>query len=119
MTRAEDRAQLRERLVAERDERRRLAELIHDGPVQLVAAIAQMLDAARLALEAGDTDAAAGIVSRTLEVAREAAHDLRDVVSDLEPETLHEAGFATAVRELAERVAGRAVDRGLAGRGCR
>ena len=39
-------AQLRERLVAERDERRRLAELIHDGPVQHVAAIAQMLDAA-------------------------------------------------------------------------
>ncbi len=102
-----DRAQLRERLVAERDERRRLAELIHDGPVQHVAAIAQMLDAARLALEAGDVDAARGIVARALEVAHDTSVDLRDVVSGLEPETLHEAGFAAAVRELAGRVAGR------------
>jgi len=102
-----DRAQLRERLVAERDERRRLAELIHDGPVQHVAALAQMLDAARLALAAGDAGAASGIVARALEVARETSHDLRDVVAGLEPEHLHEAGFAVAVRELAERVAGR------------
>lgn len=102
-----DRAQLRERLAAERDERRRLAELIHDGPLQHVAALAQMLDAARLALEAGDPDAARSIVARTLEVAREAAHDLRDVVADLEPETLHRQGFGAAVRELAERIAGR------------
>jgi len=107
LSRAEDRAQLRERLVAERDERRRLAELIHDGPLQLVAAIAQMLDAARMALNAGDTTAARDIVARTLEVAREAAHDLRDVVADLEPEALHETGFGAAVRELADRVAGR------------
>jgi two-component system NarL family sensor kinase len=100
-------AQLRERLVAERDERRRLAELIHDGPVQHVAALAQMLDAARLSLDAGDVDAASGIVARALEVARETSVDLRDVAAGLEPEALHEAGFEVAVRELAERVAGR------------
>jgi signal transduction histidine kinase len=107
LSRAEDRAQLRERLVAERDERRRLAELIHDGPVQLVAAIAQMLDAARLALEADDVRGARAILGRALEVAREAAHDLRDVAADLEPETLHVSGFAAAVQELVDRVAGR------------
>ena len=50
---------LAERLRAERDERRRLAELIHDGPVQLVAAIAQMLDAAGHALAAGDVSSGA------------------------------------------------------------
>jgi len=102
-----ERAQLRERLAAERDERRRLAELIHDGPVQHVAALAQMLDAARLSLDAGDVEAARGIVARALEVARETSVDLRDVAAGLEPEALHEAGFEAAVRELAERVAGR------------
>ena len=57
---------LAERLRAERDERRRLAELIHDGPVQLVAAIAQMLDAAGHALAAGDVSSGAPIVERAL-----------------------------------------------------
>jgi signal transduction histidine kinase len=102
-----DGAQLRERLIAERDERRRLAELIHDGPVQHVAAIAQMLDAARHALEAGQAVAGREIVERALEIARETSVDLRDVVSGLEPEALHEAGFAAAVQELVQRLAGR------------
>jgi signal transduction histidine kinase len=113
-----ERLQLRERLTAERDERRRLAELIHDGPLQHLAALAQMLDAARQALEAGDAAAARGVVTRALEVAREASVDLRDVVAGLEPPALHEEGFASAVRELTERVAGRrgaAVELDLAG----
>ena len=36
---------LGERLHAERAERRRIAERLHDGPVQHVAALSQMLDA--------------------------------------------------------------------------
>ena len=62
MTDSADGRALAERLRAERDERRRLAELIHDGPVQLVAAITQMLDAAHHAL--ADGDVASGAADR-------------------------------------------------------
>jgi signal transduction histidine kinase len=94
---------LTERLRAERDERRRLAELIHDGPVQLVAAIAQMLDAATHALAAGDVESGAPIVGRALAVAREVSVDLREIVSGIEPDALRKLGLAAAIDELAER----------------
>jgi two-component system, NarL family, sensor kinase len=96
---------LAERLRAERDERRRLAELIHDGPVQLVAAIAQMLDAAHGALAAGDVASGTRIVERALAVSREASVDLREIVSGIEPNALRELGLAAAIAELAERLA--------------
>ena len=99
---AEGRA-LVERLRAERDERRRLAELIHDGPVQLVAAIAQMLDAAHHAISAGDVRSGAPIVERALAVAREASADLREIVSGIEPDALRKLGLAAALGELTER----------------
>lgn len=94
-----------ERLRAERDERRRLAELVHDGPVQHLAALGQMLDAAALALAQGDTAGTTALVARAREVTREASADLRDLIAGFEPPTLHEDGFAAAVRELADRVA--------------
>jgi two-component system NarL family sensor kinase len=96
-----------ERLRAERDERRRLAELIHDGPVQHVAAIAQMLDTAVHALDEDEAEQGRTIISRALEVAREASADLREIVSGIEPAALREQGFATAVRELTQRLAAR------------
>jgi signal transduction histidine kinase len=98
---------LAERLAAERDERRRLAELIHDGPVQSLAAIAQMLEAATQATVAGDAEAAATILARATEVARDANADLRELVDGIEPAALHDRGFAAAVHELADRVGAR------------
>ena len=107
MTNGSDGRALAERLRAERDERRRLAELIHDGPVQLVAAISQMLDAAHHALAAGDVASGAPIVERALAVAREASVDLREIVSGIEPDALRELGLAAAIGELAERLSAR------------
>ena len=109
---------LAERLRAERDERRRLAELIHDGPVQLVAALSQMLDAASQALRAGDTGSVGPILERALVVSREAGVDLREIVSGIEPHALSELGLAAAIVELAERHTARrgvAFDLDLAG----
>ena len=103
MTDSADGRALVERLRAERDERRRLAELIHDGPVQLVAAITQMLDAAHHAIAEGDVGSGAQIVERALVVAREASVDLREIVSGIEPDALRELGVAAAIAELAER----------------
>ena len=111
MTDDADGRALVERLRAERDERRRLAELIHDGPVQLVAAITQMLDAAHHAIAAGDIAGGAPIVERALAVAREASADLREIVSGIEPDALRELGLAAAIGELTER---HALRRGVA-----
>jgi signal transduction histidine kinase len=94
---------LAERLRAERDERRRLAELIHDGPVQLIAAVTQMLDAAQAAFAGGEPEAAATIVERALSVAHDANVDLREIVSGIEPHALSELGLAAAISELAKR----------------
>ena len=100
-----------ERLVAEQDERRRLAELIHDGPVQYLAAVSQMLDAALGGLDDDGARGRTAIVKRALELTREASSDLRELVTGLEPDALREQGFAAAVHMLVERVAGR---RGIA-----
>ena len=72
-----ERALIAERILAEQEERRRLAELLHDGPVQQLAAIAQMLDSGLAELAEGNAERASEIVSRGLEVARDATRDLR------------------------------------------
>jgi signal transduction histidine kinase len=93
-----------ERLRAERDERRRLAELVHDGPVQHLAALGQMLDAAEAAFLTNEPEAARDLMRRAREIAREAAVDLRDLIAGFEPATLDKEGFEAAVRELADRI---------------
>jgi signal transduction histidine kinase len=107
LSEAGPRPALDERLLAEQDERRRLAELIHDGPVQHLAAVAQMLDAAVSIGAAGDSERMREIVARALVLTREASGDLRELVTGLEPDALRKQGFRAAVHLLVERVAGR------------
>ncbi len=94
-------------MLAEQEERRRVAELLHDGPVQQLAAISQMLDAGLADLANGDKDRAVEVFSRGLELAREAARDLRTLCDDIEPRVLHQLGFASAAAALARRIASR------------
>lgn len=98
-----ERALLAERILAEQEERRRLAELLHDGPVQHLSAIAQIADAALAALRSGETQRADEIMSRGLELARNASRELRALCDDLEPKVLRELGFAAALGALARR----------------
>jgi signal transduction histidine kinase len=102
-----ERALIAERILAEQEERRRLAELLHDGPIQQLSAIAQMLDAGLAELESGNAERATEIMSRGLETARDAARDLRALCDDLEPRVLHRLGFAAAVEALARRLSAR------------
>jgi signal transduction histidine kinase len=107
LTEDTERALLAERILAEQEERRRLAELLHDGPVQQLSALAQMLDAALAAVRAGEETAADEILARGLGLARDATHDLRALCDELEPRALRELGFAAAVGALSRRVSSR------------
>ena len=91
-------------MLSEQEERRRVSELIHDGPVQQLSAISQMLDAGLADLESGESDRAREVFARGLELARDAARDLRQLCDDLEPRVLHQLGFASAAGALARRL---------------
>lgn len=101
----EARAALADRLItAEQDERRRLALFLHDGPVQTLAGIALMLDAALHAIEDGRLDHAQQVLQSALDRHREAIRSLRDLSFDIEPVVLRDQGLAPAVQGLAERL---------------
>jgi two-component system NarL family sensor kinase len=102
-----ERALLAERMLAEQEERRRVAELLHDGPIQQLSAISQMLDAGLSELEDGGSERATEIFARSLELSRATARDLRQLCDDLEPRVLHTLGFAAAVTALARRISAR------------
>jgi two-component system, NarL family, sensor kinase len=102
-----ERALIAERILAEQEERRRLAELLHDGPIQQLSAIAQMLDAGLAELSSGNAERATEVVSRGLDMARDTARDLRALCDDLEPRILHRLGFAAAAEALARRISAR------------
>jgi two-component system NarL family sensor kinase len=102
-----ERALLAERMLAEQEERRRVAELLHDGPIQQLSAIAQMLDTGLSELADGDTARASEVLTRGLELARDAARDLRGLCDDLEPRVLHQVGFEPAVAALTRRLSAR------------
>jgi two-component system NarL family sensor kinase len=102
-----DRTLLAERMLAEQEERRRVAELLHDGPIQQLSAISQMLDAGLADLESGEQARAVEVFSRGLELARDAARDLRSLCDDIEPRVLRQLGFASAAAALARRIASR------------
>jgi two-component system NarL family sensor kinase len=94
-----------ERLIAaEQDERRRIALFLHDGPVQNLAGIALMLDAAVHAVESGKLDDARNVLSSALERQRSTIRELRDLSFALEPVVLRDQGFGPAIKALAEQV---------------
>ena len=91
-------------IAAEQDERRRIALFLHDGPVQNLAGIALMLDAALHAIETGKLDDAQSVVSTALDRQRATIRELRDLSFALEPVVLRDQGFAPALQALAEQI---------------
>ena len=53
-------------LAAEQDERRRIALFLHDGPVQSLAGVALMLDAALDFMRRGETDQAGEVLEKAM-----------------------------------------------------
>ncbi len=90
-------------VLAQESERRRVAEDIHDGPVQELVGVGLMLDALSVELQGGSPETVAD-VNRAAAAAREAVRALRRAIADLHPMSLEELGFSAAVRSLVERV---------------
>jgi signal transduction histidine kinase len=91
-------------IAAEQDERRRIALFLHDGPVQNLAGIALMLDAALHSITTGKLDDAKSVLSSALDRQRATIRELRDLSFALEPVVLRDQGFAPALQALAEQV---------------
>jgi signal transduction histidine kinase len=91
-------------IAAEQDERRRIALFLHDGPVQNLAGIALMLDAAIHSVETGQLDDAKSVLGSALMRQRATIRELRDLSFALEPVVLRDQGFGPALRALGEQI---------------
>ncbi|HXY85334.1 MAG TPA: histidine kinase [Gaiellaceae bacterium] len=100
-----ERSRLTDQLItAEQDERRRLADELHDGAVQSLSGIALLLDASINSVAEGRYEEASGIMARALERHRSTIGQLRDLSFNLEPVVLRDQGFVTAVRALTDQI---------------
>ena len=102
-TREAERARLSDQLISvEQDERRRLADELHDGAVQSMSGIALMLDAAIDSIEEQRLEEAVTVLRGAVGRHRDTIRSLRDLSFNLEPVVLRDQGFAPAVKELAQ-----------------
>jgi signal transduction histidine kinase len=91
-------------ITAEQDERRRLANELHDGAVQALSGVALLLDAGLNSIEQGRSDEARQIIGRALERHRATIGQLRSLSFNLEPVVLRDQGFSPAVRALTDQI---------------
>jgi signal transduction histidine kinase len=101
-----ERSRLSDQLItAEQDERRRLANELHDGAVQSLSGVALLLDAGLNSIEEGRGQEAQEIIGRALERHRATIGQLRNLSFNLEPVVLRDQGFGPAVRALTDQIA--------------
>ena len=84
-------------LVAEEEERRRVAYEVHDGLTQMVVAAHQRLQIFAEDHPPGSAEAREDL-EETIELVRRTVTEARRVIADLRPTTLDDFGLATAVR---------------------
>jgi len=101
-----ERSRLSDQLItAEQDERRRLANELHDGAVQSLSGVALLLDAGLNSIAEGRDTEAREIIGRALERHRATIGELRNLSFNLEPVVLRDQGFGAAVRALTDQIA--------------
>lgn len=87
----------RRTMQAESEVRRRVAESIHDGPVQELIGLDMILSAARGAAEAGREDEVRRLIDEARELTTRNVRALRDEIVDLGPYAFQEISFETAI----------------------
>jgi signal transduction histidine kinase len=88
-------------LEAESEIRRKIAETIHDGPVQELVSMDMVLDAARRALERGDTRRAMALVEDARLATERNIGSLREEIVSLGPFALDELTLDMALEQCA------------------
>jgi signal transduction histidine kinase len=88
-------------LAAQADERRRVAEALHDTPVQILAVASMRLDLLAAAL---DTPDAPVRLEEVREAIHDALHSMRSIIFAMHPPSLERNGLAEALDELAHRL---------------
>jgi two-component system, NarL family, sensor kinase len=89
----------RRTMQAESEVRRRVAESIHDGPVQELIGLDMILSAARNAAENGRGYEATGLIDEARELGMRNLRALRDEIVDLGPYAFQELSFDTAIED--------------------
>jgi signal transduction histidine kinase len=87
----------RRTMQAESEVRRRVAESIHDGPVQELIGLDMILSAARNAAENGRGEEATGLIDEARELGMRNLRALREEIVDLGPYAFREMSFDTAI----------------------
>jgi two-component system, NarL family, sensor kinase len=87
----------RRTMQAESEVRRRVAESIHDGPVQELIGLDMILSAARGAAEAGREDEVRRLIDEARELTTRNVRALREEIVDLGPYAFQEISFETAI----------------------
>lgn len=103
---AEREALLQTAVDASGRERRRIAQDLHDGPVQALAGVSYSLSAAAGRLHGDDRELVEEAGAGTRDVMRE----LRGLLVDLYPPSLHREGLAAALGDLVAPLRGRDID---------
>src|ERR1700730_6725102 len=100
-----ERSRLSDQLItAEQDERRRLANELHDGAVQSLSGVALLLDAGLNSVVEGRSEEGQDIIRRALERHRSTIGQLRNLSFNLEPVVLRDQGFGPAVRAFTDQI---------------
>jgi two-component system NarL family sensor kinase len=87
----------RRTMQAESEVRRKVADAIHDGPVQELIGLDMILSAARGAADAGRDDEVRRLIDEARELTTRNVRALRDEIVDLGPYAFHEVSFETAI----------------------
>ncbi|MGC9397665.1 MAG: GAF domain-containing sensor histidine kinase [Anaerolineae bacterium] len=96
----------KERLVAvEEDERKKLARDLHDGPTQVISAIAMRLNYTRLLLEKGESAKAEAEIRELEHKARNTAKVIRQMLFTLRPLILESQGLVPALEQYIAKLA--------------
>lgn len=93
-------ALLRRTLEASDSERRRIARVLHDGVVQELAGVSYSLSAAAgRSAEAGDAELGEALQSAAAHT-RESMRELRSLLVEIYPASLHQAGLEASLQDL-------------------
>lgn len=91
----------RRAIEAESKVRRRLAEALHDGPIQELVSLDMVLEAARNAIERGDPKRAEELLAEASGMVERNVGSLRDEIVSLGPYAMDELSLDTAVEQCA------------------